>query len=191
MKLVAGIFFLTLIWSSQIMAQENRLFLSLEEAMTVSPDSVYQLDLTKAKLDSFPNIILNFKNLTWLSLSKTKLSDLPDDFYFSRLMYLDISKNDFEVFPPEICEIRSLRTLHIQKNNIKELPPCIGQLTKLEKFDAWFNGILTIPDEFINLRALRFVDFRGMTYTNEFQKKWVEKMPWVNFEFDLGCDCGN
>lgn len=191
MKLRQGIFLFLSLLGSLSFAQSDKTFYSLEEALSVPADSVYKLDLSKSKFKEFPTEIFQFKNLEWLSLSKTKLSELPSEFYFPKLEYLDLSKNDFGVFPEEICEIQSLKVLHLQKNHIVEIPSCIGQLSQLEHLDLWFNLIETIPEEFANLRALRFVDFRGMTYTNEFQDGWRKKMPWVKFEFELGCDCGN
>ena len=61
----------------------------------------------------------------------------------------------------------------------------------LNVLDLWFNLVEIIPEEFVQLRALRFADFRGMSYSNSMQEEWRKKMPWVKFEFDLGCDCGN
>ena len=191
MKLKRGIFLFLSLLVSISFAQPDKTYSSLEEALAVPADSVYKLDLTKAKFKSFPMEILAFENLTWLSLSKTKLSDLPEEFYFPKLEHLDLSKNDFGVFPEEICEIKTLKVLHLQKNHIGEIPSCIGNLTHLEHLDLWFNLVEIIPEEFAQLRALRFADFRGMSYSNDMQDEWRKKMPWVKFEFDLGCDCGN
>lgn len=191
MKLLLGIcLLLTLPLTNPLFAQEDYLFTSMEEALSVPPEQVYRLDLSKAKFKEFPAKLFSFTNLKWLNLSRNKLKVLPNDFYFKNLEYLNLSKNEFVHFPEQICEIRSLKSLYLQKNNIASIPKCIGQLTKLERIDLWFNLVDSFPDEFVNCRALIFADFRGVSYAKNFQEEWRKKMPWVNFEFDLGCDCG-
>ena len=40
------------------------------------------------------------------------------------------------------------------------------------------------------LKNLKSFDLRGMNYSDEFQKEWRDKLPWVTIQFDVGCDCG-
>jgi Leucine-rich repeat (LRR) protein len=170
--------------------QKNKLYTSLEEALAAPADSVYRLDLSKQKLDSLPQEVMTFKNLRELHLEKNRLTSLPDNFYFEDLRILDISKNKLENFPEALCKVPSLRRLYISKNKIDSLPDCIGNMSDLIELDAWFNPIDYLPESLTQLRNLRSLDLRGMNFTNEFQQKWQEKLPWVKIEFDLGCDCG-
>ncbi|NOQ71605.1 MAG: hypothetical protein GQ574_06375 [Crocinitomix sp.] len=171
-------------------SQTNHLFESLEEALQVHPDSVYRLDLSRASLKEVPKEIFNFKNLRELDLSKNKLTELPNQFVFEKLEVLHLTKNKLEKFPKVICKNKNLKQLFLGKNRISEIPECIGELSELVIFDIWFNTISVIPDSITKLRKLRSFDLRGMNYSDEFQKEWRDKLPWVTIQFDVGCDCG-
>lgn len=171
-------------------SQTNHLFESLEEALQVHPDSVYRLDLSRASLKAIPSEIISFKNLRELDLSKNKLTELPDNFIFENLEVLHLTKNKFEIFPAVICKNKNLKQLFLGKNHLSEIPECISELSELVIFDIWFNTISVIPDSITQLKKLKSFDLRGMNYSEEFQKEWREKLPWVTIQFDVGCDCG-
>jgi hypothetical protein len=76
------------------------------------------------------------------------------------------------------------------KNKLEAIPTCIGSLKQLVILDLWFNVITEIPDSIQELKALKSFDLRGMNYSEEQQKKWQALVPWVEIEFDVGCDCG-
>lgn len=171
-------------------AQTNHLFESLEDALLAHPDSVYRLDLSRGSLKEVPQEIFNFKNLRELDLSKNKLTDLPDNFIFDNLEVLHLTKNKFEFIPKVICKNAHLKQLFLGKNHISEIPECFGDLTELVIFDIWFNTVSVIPESMVNLKKLESFDLRGMSYSEEFQKEWREKLSWVEIQFDVGCDCG-
>ena len=188
-KLFVLIFWLNLFFISAN-AQENKIYTSLEDAAKVHPDSVYRLDLSKNRLTEIPQVVFDFKNLISLDLSKNKLTNLPSNFIFKHLEVLNLTKNKFTLFPEAICKNTALKQLLLGKNYLSELPECIGDLSELVILDAWFNTITVIPESIVKLKKLRSIDFRGMNYSDEFQQKWRDLLPWVNIEFDLGCDCG-
>lgn len=180
-----------LLLSFELLAQPDRVFTSIVEAQSVHPDSVFRLSLTKNKLQNIPPEIYVFKNLKELNLSQNKLTSLPDDFFFPNLEILNIEKNDLDTFSNAICNNVSLKQLFLGRNKISVVPECIGNLTELVVFDIWFNPIRELPLTLTNLKKLRSMDLRGVTFSKEFQKKWSELLPWVKIEFDLGCDCAN
>lgn len=171
-------------------SQTDRLFKSLEEALQAHPDSVYRLDLSRASLKAVPSEIFQFKNLRELDLSKNKLAELPSKFIFEKLEVLHLTKNKFKDFPQVICKNKGLKQLFLGKNHLSEIPECIGELSELIIFDIWFNTVSIIPDSITQLRKLKSFDLRGMNYSEEFQKEWRKKLPWVEIQFDVGCDCG-
>lgn len=188
-RLLAFIFWVILFQNNAI-SQKDYLFESLEEARTVHPDSVYRLDLSRNQLKEFPLEVLKFKNLRELDLSKNKLTELPNGFVFENLEVLHLTKNKFEVFPTVICSNIALRQLFMGKNHLSELPNCIGELQELIILDAWFNTISILPESLSQLKKLTSFDLRGMNYSDEFQKKWNDLLPWIEIQFDVGCDCG-
>ncbi len=186
-------FFLSVLlgtWGN-LCAQEDTTYTSLEDALAVHPDSVFRLDLSKSKFNTFPVEIYRFPNLIELSLSKCKLTALPADFTFAKLQDLDLSKNQFLQIPPAVCKIHTLKNLWMGRNRLTAIPECIAELKQLDTLDIWFNNITEIPDTMLSMRKLKFLDLRGMNYTNEFQELWRGKLPWVKIEFNLGCDCGH
>jgi Leucine-rich repeat (LRR) protein len=188
-KSANGLFLVLIFVSNCLYGQRDRVFKSLEEALTVPADSVYQLDLSKSKLTSVPSEIKTFKNLQNLNLSKNKISSIDGDFIFDDLRILDLSKNKLKHFPDVICQNTSIRNLFLGKNDIPKIPECIGNLQNLIVLDIWFNPISDLPMSMTKLRNLRSLDLSGLNFTKEFQKKWEELLPWVKIEFEAACDC--
>ncbi|MEZ4922636.1 MAG: leucine-rich repeat domain-containing protein [Crocinitomicaceae bacterium] len=192
MRSVADIFLISSIFIVSIgFGQRSRIFTSMDEALTVHPDSVYHLDLSKQKLTVIPSEIKQFKNLQHLDLSKNKITALESDFIFSDLRILDLSKNKLEHFPEVICQNTGIRNLFMGKNDMKEIPECIGNLQNLIVLDIWYNPIDDLPESMTKLRNLRSLDLSGLNFSKEFQKKWTELLPWVKIEFESACDCNN
>ena len=192
MKLIANVFLISLLCvCNSGIAQKDKIYKSIEEALTVPPDSVYRLDLSKNKLTQIPQEIYQFRYLQELNLSKNKLTFIPDNFEFEDLRILDLSKNDFSEFPIQVCNIVSLRNLFLGKNELKVIPDQIGKLQSLIVLDLWYNPIDDLPEALTQLRNLRSLDLSGLNFSKTFQKKWNEKLSWVKIEFEAACDCNN
>lgn len=181
----------SLLLSSQTLAQKNRMFDSIEEAMEVNPDSVYRLNLSKNKLTQIPKEIQNFKNLRELNLSKNKLESLPNFLVFEDLRILNLTKNKFTKYPSVINKNTSLRNLFLGKNSIDFIPESIGDLQQLIVLDLWYNPISDLPNSMEKLRNLRSLDLSGLNFDDDFQRKWNSKLHWVKIEFESACDCAN
>lgn len=192
MKSIVAIFLISLLFiHGDSVAQQNRIFYSIEEAKTVPVDSVFNLSLTKMKYEEVPQELMQFQNLRELDLSQNKLTSLPDNFIFPHLQILKIEKNNLDTFPAAICQNTQLRELYMGRNEVEYISECIGNLQELVKFDIWFNPIADLPQAFTTMKKLRYLDLRGITYNKEFQKKWSTLLPWVKIEFDVACDCAN
>lgn len=192
MKQIVKIFWVGILLASNIgYSQPDKMYTSLEDALAVSPDSVFRLDLSKKRYTELPQEVMQFSNLRELYLSKNKLDSLPTNFFFEGLRILDLSKNKFKIFPADICKNESLRNLFMGKNKMSEIPECIGNLHDLIILDIWFNPIDDLPESMTKLRNLRSLDLSGLNFTKDFQKKWTELLPWVKIEFETACDCAN
>ncbi len=192
MKINAVLFYMLLLLTQKSFSQPQKLYISIEEAISVSPDSVYRLDLSKQKLEIIPKEIYNFKNLKELYLSKNKLSKLDKEFLvFQNLEVLDLSKNKFTNFPSQICSLGALKQLFLGRNNIAIIPDCIGQLSNLEVLDLWYNPLDGLPNSISQLKKMKSIDLRGVNFSLKTQEVIKALIPWVNIEFDRGCDCAN
>lgn len=173
-------------------SQQNYLYKSIEEAQSVSVDSVFRLDLSKKKLTELPKEVLAYFNLRELYLTKNKLTKLPSNFKeLTKLEVLDISKNELTKFPIPLCSMVSLRQLFMGRNKMTSIPDCIGQLENLEVLDIWYNQITTLPNSISKLKKLKSLDLRGVNLSQKTQSYLKGLLPWAKIEFDAGCDCAH
>ncbi|XP_022102059.1 leucine-rich repeat-containing protein 63-like isoform X2 [Acanthaster planci] len=93
-----------------------------------------------------------------LSLKAHFILALPDITPLTKtLTYLNLSFNDFRVFPPELLTLRSLEVLKLRNNPLKELPYDIHRLSKLRTLVVSFNLITALPPSLFTL-PLQFLD---------------------------------
>ena len=82
-----------LIQRKEGMKKEKSTFYKLEEAK-LKPEMVVELNLSNAKLDTFPVAILQFKNIKFLILSHNNISEIPNEVNkLQQLIGLDLSNN--------------------------------------------------------------------------------------------------
>jgi NB-ARC domain/Leucine rich repeat len=78
---------------------------------------------------------------------------------FSKLTVLNLRGNRFEVFPVEICGLRSLQFIDLSGNEIKSLPNEVGELTNLKYLFLRGNIIRTFPVGALSkMKSLRILD---------------------------------
>ncbi|KAF7593932.1 cysteinyl-tRNA synthetase [Aspergillus hancockii] len=126
------------------------------------------LDVSNNYLDQLDHANLDrLHGLVSIKLANNKLTGLPSSFgNFAYLRSLNISSNNFRVFPEFLCNLKGLVDLDISFNNIAELP-CIGKLTTLERI--WMtNNVLRGPldESFKYLVNLKEIDARFNEITN-------------------------
>lgn len=181
-------------------AQENELvyddtkyiYRSLTEAL-VNPEKVYRLNLSRQKLDSFPDKIFLFKNLLELDLSRNRIEEIPPEIgTLVHLTKLNLANNKLVHLPKEIGELRDLINFGLNRNVLEDLPSSIGQLESLEVLELWDNELADIPDEISQLQNLKSVELRGILFTEEQQKRidsLIVKSARVNMS--PSCNCKN
>ena len=118
------------------------------------------------------------QKLTELILINNQIKSLSTEKLISRyqifkLYYLDLSCNQFDRFPIEICNYCShtLEYLNLSFNEISSLPQEVGQLKKLKKLILANNKIAEIPECFNQLSHLIELDC---------SKNEIKQLP-VNF----------
>ncbi|MBZ4035976.1 hypothetical protein K6T82_14475 [Flavobacterium sp. 17A] len=92
--------------------KEKTTFYELEKAK-LKPESVVELDLTDTKLSVFPEEILRFKNLKFLTLSNNEISEIPNE--INKLQFLiGINLSDNPISDQEKNRIRKLLSKEVE-----------------------------------------------------------------------------
>ncbi|CDH14756.1 related to Adenylate cyclase [Zygosaccharomyces bailii ISA1307] len=104
--------------------------------------------LKTLELQENPITSLSYKgffpmNMTNLSLSKAKLSNLPGELFFelSCLEKLDLSENNLTKLPDEFCLLNKLVHLSAARNKLQKLPSNFSKLRSLKSLDLHSNNI--------------------------------------------------
>ena len=84
---------------------------------------------------------------------------------------------------------KKLKDLYLSINDITKLPDEINQLSELVKLDLWSTAITYFPPNLINLKKMKFIDLRGVTYGPTFIKEITTSMNWVTFKYETPCSC--
>ena len=178
-KLKTPLFILFFMYFIPVSSQEKEpsiesssyIFRSISEAMS-QPENVYRLNLSKSKLDTFPEEILLFKNLVELDLSRNKIEVIPGEIgQFVHLKKLNLANNRLVHLPNEIGQLKELVFLGLNRNELEDLPPSIGQLQNLEVIELWDNELNDIPDGVSELKNLKMIELRGILFSDEQQKR--------------------
>lgn len=176
---------------SMLHAQELRVY-NWEEVQSAHPDTVFAISFEKDKLTELPADLSKFIHLKQLNLTKNKLTELPAFvFELDSLQELNISKNKLSTFPIGICRLKKLKRLMIGSNDIASLPDCIEYVSDLEYLDLYDNPVSYLPQSMMRLTNLQKIDFTGIRFNKDFQKKWTEQLPNTELIFDSPCDCMN
>ncbi|XP_066497462.1 uncharacterized protein [Hoplias malabaricus] len=94
-----------------------------------------------------------------LSLKAHFISQLPElSPLVQSLLYLNLSFNDFTVFPVEVCDLVHLEVLKLRDNPIEEIPANIENLHNLKTLVISFCKITTLPSQLYHLPFLKHLD---------------------------------
>lgn len=126
------------------------------------------LDVSNNRLEQLDQAELHrLMALVSLKLANNRLSQLPPSFsHFRQLRSLNLSSNNFTIFPEHICNLRSLVDLDISFNKLSSLPK-ISQLTTLERLWVTNNDLKgAFNESFAGLTNLKEIDARFNGITN-------------------------
>ncbi|XP_053404310.1 leucine-rich repeat-containing protein 63-like [Mercenaria mercenaria] len=94
-----------------------------------------------------------------LSLKAHFISEMPDISPLTRkLVYLNLSFNDFVTFPTAVLEISQLEILKLRNNPLHDLPADIHRLKKLRTLVVSFCMIQSLPIRLFSLVNLDYLD---------------------------------
>lgn len=175
-----------------ILDEKMHIFHSLKEA-SLNPEKVYRLHLVKAKLDTFPQEILAFTNLTELDLSRNRMEEIPAEIgNLIHLRRLNLTRNHLVYLPAEIGNLKKLEFLGLNRNKIELLPPTIGNLQNLEVLELWDNELKDVPEEISQLTSLKVLELRGILFTDEQQQR-IDSLVVKSAKVHMSpsCDCKN
>ena len=133
-----------------------------------------ELDLRGMKIKKLPAEIGQLQTLRRLRLSYkiSAFPEIPDAFNYltdlppeitqlKNLRTLDLSGNQFTTVPDEVAELEYLRKLDMSNNQLTDLPDWLSRLQSLEKLDMTGNKIGAIPEGVAKLPRLRRLDLFG------------------------------
>lgn len=129
------------------------------------------LDLSNNLIESLPTELERLPNLKELRLAHNRLGKGCRDWRWidgclaNNLTLLDVSHNELEMVPNQICKMYQLVTLNLSDNNLKSLPTAIGNLGNLRLFMISNNQLTVLPGSITRLR-LSSIDTAG----NEFEQ---------------------
>jgi Leucine-rich repeat (LRR) protein len=163
---------------------------SMHEAME-NPESVIKLDLSKQKLQDFPEDIRKLTNLQYLDLSKNKISSVPAWIgELKNLQFLILSKTKIDSFPPQFGDLINLKELIMNRSELTRLPHTIGNLKELRYMDLWGSNLSYFPFELSylsdNLRVFRLED---VLIGSKLQAALKAELPNTTIEFTPSCAC--
>lgn len=94
-----------------------------------------------------------------LSLKAHFISKMPDISPLLRnLVYLNLSFNDFSIFPTAVLDITQLEILKLRNNPLHDLPADINRLKKLRTLIVSFCMIQSIPIRLFAMERLEYLD---------------------------------
>ena len=102
---------------------------------------------------------------------------------------IKLRKNNFEVFPESLFQLKKIKEIIISSNQIGFIPDDISQCSQLRKLDLYNNPISDLGQGLQDLKNMEELDLRGLMMNAKKQKEIVEKLPLVHILFDAPCNC--
>ncbi|XP_035229535.1 leucine-rich repeat-containing protein 47-like [Stegodyphus dumicola] len=121
------------------------------------------LDVSHNKIAELPSQLCELTDLQSLNVSTNKLSSLPTLNEKSNLVTLNISYNNFSVFPVNICDakLKHFTDLLANNNDISAIPPEIEHLSSLKVLDLGENALVTLPGELGSCTKIKELNLKG------------------------------
>lgn len=119
-----------------------------------------ELRLYRTGLREVPTVICkSLHHLELFGLSENHLDSLPKEIVNqTKLREIYLKKNQFSVFPSDLCVLLNLEVIDLDHNKLKAIPEEIGQLRKLQKLYVAFNNLPLLPESLSQCSKLSVLD---------------------------------
>lgn len=116
------------------------------------PASIKSILCSKNRLTSIPEHFCNLINLETLEMSSNNFNVFPKSIrYFTKLKNLDLSQNKIADIHDIMSNLADIETIHLEYNEITNLPNSIANLTSLKYLNLSFNNLVSFSDNCENL----------------------------------------
>lgn len=129
-------------------------------------DELSYLSITHSNISKIPNELCNMRLLS-LKLSNSKIKEIPG--FISRLcmiQILNLCRNDISEVPIELCNLKTLKKLLLDDNKITIIPNYISNLASLKVLSLDSNNIKYIPKEISKLSNLKLLNLNNNMIDN-------------------------
>ncbi|XP_011303955.1 leucine-rich repeat-containing protein 47-like [Fopius arisanus] len=134
------------------------------------------IDCSRNQLKEVPDELSNFPQLMTINFGSNLLDHLPCQKINVKLAALDLSNNQFEVFP-DVCygELVHLAEIRVNGNKIKEIPGTLKLLPSLKLLDLADNCIKDVPRELADCVKLKELNLKGNKLNDKRLHKLVDQ----------------
>ena len=161
-------------FQSCAMAQfTKKIALNVMGMSEIPPDILQYSQLTNIsimgnKLTQLPEIFgQNLQHLKRINVRSNQLSSLPGSFSkIQRCEFLDLSHNAFKTFPGPACELKAVSFLDFSFNSLKKVDEAIGNMVGLEHLRLDNNKLKELPSSFGRLPTLSRLNARHNELTD-------------------------
>ncbi len=116
--------------------------------------NLVSISIFRNALKRLPSSASKLKQLLWLRLVATNISEIPNPSRWTSLTKLIITQSKVRVLPENIGSLDMLIILDISNNLVQKLPDSIGSLKNLEYLKIYGNNISELPDSITNLKSV-------------------------------------
>ena len=149
--------------------------LSIEDALKLPADQVFELQISNGEYRRFPEEILAFKRLERLGFGlamsgpQCAFRHLPPGLFeleHLHTLYLHSFADDLGALSPEIAKLRRLEELGLTSLGLTSIPDALTTLEQLDTLGLDYNRLTTLPDAIGEMPALRELSIQGNRFVS-------------------------
>lgn len=141
---------------------------------------------TACQNNSLESALKNPDKYEQLDLINRQLTVLPPEIKnLKNLKSLYLNRNNLKQLPDAIGELQQLEILNLNNNQLDSLSPELGKLKNLESLSLIYNNIHSLPDAILNLKSLKYLNLCNNPVSFTERMKITKALPntIIHFEF--------